>query len=57
MNDETYTAQIPVVTSASFTPNPARINSSVRLQVFCADETVILYPSYYQAGEIQCGEG
>ena len=33
MNDETYTAQIPVVTSASFTPNPADTGATVVISV------------------------
>lgn len=56
MGDETYTAQIPVINSASIIPNPSFINTSAIIQVFCEDKTVVLYPSYFQSGEIQCGE-
>lgn len=54
--DESYTAQIPVINAATIAPNPETINSQAIIKVFCVDETVILYPSYFQSGEIQCGE-
>ena len=52
-----YAAMLPVVTGASIAPNPAGINTPAKIQVFCVDTLVILDPAWYQAGEIQCGEG
>lgn len=51
-----YTAQVPKVAAAVLLPNPATINSKVKLQVTVIEETVIVYPSYYYSGDLYAGE-
>ena len=51
-----YTAQIPVIASASFSPNPANMNSPTVLSVQVTEQTVILGPTWFWANEIYCGE-
>ena len=51
-----YTAQIPVITSASFAPNPAAINATTLLSVYITEETVTLEPVWAYSGEIYSNE-
>lgn len=51
-----YTAQIPVIESASFTPNPAAMNTTTLLSVYITEETVTLEPVWAYSDEIYCGE-
>lgn len=51
-----YTAQIPEIDSASFSPNPVSMNSSVLVKVFISEKTVFLTPSYMYSGEVYTGE-
>lgn len=48
---------IPVVQSASMSPNPANINSSVSMTVSVIEQTVILNEIYPYCGQpnIYCG--
>lgn len=51
-----YTAQIPVIVSASFAPNPANMNNPTVLSVQVTEQTVILEPTWFFTNEIYCGE-
>lgn len=54
--DGQYTAEVPKIVSASFTPNPVNINTAMLLSVEVIEETVILTPVWFQANEIYSGE-
>lgn len=49
---------IPVIQSASTSPNPANINNSVSLTVSVVEQTIILDEIYPYCGQanIYCGE-
>ena len=51
-----YTAQIPVITAASATPNPVNTNGAVLLSVTVIEQTVTLEPYYYYSGDLNSGE-
>lgn len=51
-----YTAQIPVIVSASFVPNPADMNTQTALSVQVTEETVTLSPVWEYSGQIYSGE-
>lgn len=51
-----YTAKIPVVVSAVFSPNPANMNTSTLLSVQVTEETVVLEPTWFYSDEIYSGE-
>lgn len=53
---ETYPILIPKILAAAFAPNPADINSKIRLTVTVTEETVYLEPTKYYSGEIIAGE-
>lgn len=54
--DEQLSYKMPVVSAATLSPNPATINASTTLNVTVSEQTVILYPQYFYAGEIYAGE-
>lgn len=54
--DDQYTATIPKIVSASFTPNPVSMNTATVLSVEVIEETVILTPTWFQSNEIYSGE-
>lgn len=51
-----YTATIPKIVSAAFTPNPVSMNTATVLSVEVIEETVILTPTWFQSNEIYSGE-
>ncbi len=51
-----YQAYIPVVNSAEFSVNPARINAKIVLTVRVTDVLNILEPEIRYSGEIHAGE-
>lgn len=53
---ETYPVLLPKITAAAFAPNPANINTKIRLTVTVTEETVYLEPTKYYSGEIFAGE-
>ena len=53
---DTYPILIPKILAAAFAPNPADINSKIRLTVTVTEETVYLEPTKYYSGEIFAGE-
>ena len=55
MADE-YSILIPGITAASFSVNPADMNSKTVLSVTVIEKTVILEPDFFYCGEIYSGE-
>lgn len=55
MADE-YSILIPEITSASFSLNPADMNSKTVLSVIVIEKTMILEPEFFYSGEIYSGE-
>ena len=53
---ETYPVLIPKILAAAFAPNPADINTKIRLTVTVTEETIYLEPTKYYSGEIIAGE-
>lgn len=51
-----YTILVPRILSASFSGNPANMNTQTVLSVTVAEETIYLEPTYYHSGEIYSGE-
>ena len=47
---------MPVITAAVITPNPADINSAVKISLTITEKTVILSEELIYSGEIQSGE-
>lgn len=55
MGDEFYIL-VPIITGAAITPNPAAAGGMLALSVAVSEEEKTLYPTYFYAGEIYCGE-
>lgn len=53
---DTYAVLLPKITAASFTQNPANINSKTVLAVTVTEETIYLEPEKYYSGELYAGE-
>lgn len=53
---EGYVVQIIEITEAVLTPNPADINSKVKLAVTVSETIKILEPYYYHSGDLYAGE-
>lgn len=53
---DTYTVLIPEITAASFSVNPASINTTTVLSVAVTEKTVILEPDKIYSGEFYSGE-
>ena len=53
---ETYPVLIPKIIAAAFAPNPADINTKIRITVAVTEETVYLESTKYYSGEIFAGE-
>lgn len=51
-----YQVQIPVVKTASITPNPVDFNTKFTLSVSVVEETITLEPYYYYSGDVYAGE-
>lgn len=54
--DEDITVWVPIITGAAITPNPAAAGGMLALSVAVSEEEKTLYPTYFYAGEIYCGE-
>ena len=55
-SDGTVTITLPVIRSASFTVNPVAAQGITKLSVEVAEETKILYPTWYYSGDLYAGE-
>lgn len=53
---EGFVKVVPVISSASITPQKTTINASVFIQVFAEDIIKILEAYYYNSGDIYSGE-
>lgn len=51
-----YSIMIPEITDASFSVNPADMNSKTSLSVTVIEKTIILEPVFSYSGEIYSGE-
>ena len=51
-----YTVLVPKITAASFSVNPAVINSKTVLSVSVTEKTIILEPEKIYSGEFYSGE-
>ena len=47
---------MPIITAAVITPNPADINSAVKISLTITEKTVTLSEELIYSGEIQSGE-
>ena len=54
--DDPYVIYRPEIRSAVLTPNPAGINTSVRVSVSAEDVRVVLEPVWFYSGELYSGE-
>lgn len=55
MGDEFYIL-VPIITGAAITPNPATVYGMFTLSASVSEVEKTLYPTYFYAGEIYCGE-
>lgn len=51
-----FTVLVPLIQAASFSANPANMNTQIVLSVSVAEETITLEPYYYHSGELYAGE-